>query len=92
VGFLLISGSGIRVPAAQRKNPSRAGNSKRRSPGLLARATAEGFDRLGWRWWPTVSAIISRDYDGRLSCNNRGNFQFDCPCVSPAEVGFLAAS
>ncbi len=58
------------------------------SPGPLARVAAEGFDRLGWHWWPTNSAIISHEYDGRLPCNNCGNCQSGCPRGSLNDVSF----
>ena len=55
-------------------------------PGPLARAAADGFDRLGWHWWPTTSAILGEDYDGRLACNHCGNCQSGCPRGSLNDV------
>lgn len=33
---------------------------------------ADGFDRLGWHWWPAEAGVISEDYDGRPACNGCG--------------------
>src|SRR5262249_62042663 len=33
--------------------------------GKLGETMARGFDRLGWHWWPSDSAIITRPHDGR---------------------------
>lgn len=33
---------------------------------------AKGFNKLGWHWWPSDTAIISEDYDGRARCINLG--------------------
>ena len=38
----------------------------------LGATMARGFDRLGWHWWPSDSAILTRDYDGRRACINCG--------------------
>ena len=37
-----------------------------------AQKLAEGFDKLGWHWWPAEAGVISEDYDGRPACNNCG--------------------
>ena len=31
---------------------------------------ARGFNKLGWHWWPSDSAIISQPYEGRDKCIN----------------------
>jgi choline dehydrogenase-like flavoprotein len=31
---------------------------------------AKGFNKLGWHWWPSDSAIISQPYEGRDKCIN----------------------
>lgn len=33
---------------------------------------AEGFNKMGWHWWPSDTAIITEDYDGRAKCINLG--------------------
>ena len=40
--------------------------------GATGNALARGFDKLGWHWWPSDSAIISREYEGREACINLG--------------------
>ena len=47
---------------------------------------ARGFERLGWHWWPSDSAIITRDYDGRRACNNCGPCDLGCPIGAKAST------
>ena len=49
--------------------------------GLVGETVARGFNKLGWHWWPSDSAIISRPYDGRDQCKNLG------PCTSGCSQG-----
>ena len=42
---------------------------------------AKAFDKLGWHWWPSDTAIISEDYDGRAKCINLS------PCNSGCSQG-----
>ncbi|MEM8770004.1 MAG: choline dehydrogenase, partial [Pseudomonadota bacterium] len=49
--------------------------------GLVGEAVAKGYNRLGWHWWPSDSAIISRPYQGRDRCLNLG------PCMSGCAQG-----
>jgi choline dehydrogenase-like flavoprotein len=39
---------------------------------------AEGFNRLGWHWWPSNSAVATEDYDGRAKCINLGHCLHGC--------------
>jgi choline dehydrogenase-like flavoprotein len=41
-------------------------------------AMAIGFDRLGWHWWPSDSAILQGPYDGRQECNGGGSCDLGC--------------
>ena len=41
---------------------------------------AQGFERMGWHWWPAESAINSAPYDGRPACTYGG------PCVTGCSV------
>jgi len=43
-------------------------------PGRLAAA----FDRLGWHWWPSDSAVCSTEYRGRGACNLCGPCSVGC--------------
>ena len=49
--------------------------------GLVGETVARGYNRLGWHWWPSDSAIISRPYEGRDRCLNLG------PCMSGCSQG-----
>ena len=46
--------------------------------GRLGQTIAAGFDRLGWHWWPSDTAILTEPYDGRLPCNNCGPCDLGC--------------
>jgi len=47
--------------------------------GTLGRRWVDGFEKLGWYWWPQEQAIISEDYKGRGACTNRGFCTAGCP-------------
>lgn len=49
------------------------------SLGKLGMTLARGFDRLGWHWWPSDSAIVTREYEGRGACINAGTCLVGCP-------------
>ncbi|WP_368680762.1 GMC family oxidoreductase (plasmid) [Rhodococcus opacus] len=54
--------------------------------GELGRFAAEGFNKLGWHWWPGYNAIASRTH-GRLSpCARRGTCMTGCPQGAKASV------
>jgi choline dehydrogenase-like flavoprotein len=40
---------------------------------------AKGFNKLGWHWWPSYSAIITRNYKNRQKCINIGPCNSGCP-------------
>lgn len=46
--------------------------------GVLGDTMVAGFDRLGWHWWPSDSAINTTAYDGRESCNFAGPCELGC--------------
>ena len=48
-------------------------------PGKGGRRMAQAWNRLGWQWWPTDNAILTRGKDGRLPCNSCGNCLSGCP-------------
>ncbi len=49
--------------------------------GKLGETLGRGFNRLGWHWWPSDSAIATRDYEGRAACINLG------PCITGCAQG-----
>ena len=49
--------------------------------GLVGEAMAKGYNKLGWHWWPSDSAIITRPFEGRDQCLNLG------PCTSGCSQG-----
>lgn len=49
--------------------------------GKVGEAVARGYNKLGWHWWPSDSAIITRPYEGRDQCLNLG------PCMSGCSQG-----
>ena len=40
--------------------------------GRMGEVMGEGFNKLGWHWWPSDIAIISQPYEGRDKCVNLG--------------------
>ncbi len=46
--------------------------------GVLGHTLARGFNKLGWHWWPSDSAIATRDYEGRAACINLGSCILGC--------------
>jgi choline dehydrogenase-like flavoprotein len=54
--------------------------------GKLGETIARGFDRLGWHWWPSDSAIATRPYRGRAQCINLG------PCITGCAQGAKAST
>lgn len=49
--------------------------------GRVGEKLASGFNRLGWHWWPSESAIATRPYGGRDQCPDLG------PCMSGCSQG-----
>ena len=54
--------------------------------GMLGETITRGFDTLGWHWWVSDNAIISRDYDGRAACQLHGKCMFGCPTAAKASA------
>src|SRR5262245_1433429 len=46
--------------------------------GKLGETLATGFNRLGWHWWPSDSAIATVEYEGRAPCINAGTCLLGC--------------
>ncbi|MBW2270452.1 MAG: GMC family oxidoreductase [Deltaproteobacteria bacterium] len=47
--------------------------------GKLGETLARGFNTLGWHWWPSDSAIATREHAGRARCINLGPCLTGCP-------------
>lgn len=64
-------------------DPSNPPRSPRQTPplpfGTHTRRISEGFERLGWHWWPADNAILTADYDGRMACVHCGACRNGCP-------------
>jgi choline dehydrogenase-like flavoprotein len=54
--------------------------------GRLGETIARGFNRLGWHWWPSDSAIATQPYEGRAPCIHLG------PCITGCAQGAKASS
>jgi choline dehydrogenase-like flavoprotein len=53
--------------------------------GKLGETLAGGFNKLGWHWWPSDSAIATVPYEGRDRCINLG------PCLTGCAQGAKAS-
>ena len=49
--------------------------------GSVGLTMAGAFNALGWHWWPSDTAIATRDYEGRAACVNLG------PCMTGCAKG-----
>jgi choline dehydrogenase-like flavoprotein len=58
--------------------------------GPYYKTLADGFDALGWHWWPGDNAIISVPYNHRLPCNLCGHCNAGCPreAIGTASVAY----
>jgi choline dehydrogenase-like flavoprotein len=54
--------------------------------GRIGNTLASGFERLGWHWWPSDSAVLSQEYEGRAACINVGS------CLSGCAQGAKAST
>jgi choline dehydrogenase-like flavoprotein len=54
--------------------------------GKVGHTLAKGFNKLGWHWWPSDSAIASQPYEGRAACINLG------PCIMGCAQGAKAST
>jgi len=59
-------------------------------PGNGGRRMAEAWNKLGWSWWPTDNAILTRGHNGRQPCNSCGNCLSGCPrgSLGSADVAY----
>jgi choline dehydrogenase-like flavoprotein len=54
--------------------------------GVLGETIGRGFDKLGWYWWVSDNAIISRNYQDRPACDLHGKCMFGCPIGAKAST------
>ena len=46
--------------------------------GKMGEVMGKGLNKRGWHWWPSDSAIITEDYEGREKCINLGPCNYGC--------------
>lgn len=68
-------------------DPAYPARSDRQTPplpiGSFGETIVRGFEKLGWHWWPSDSAIISAPYgENRLPCNLCGPCDIGCTRAS----------
>ena len=56
--------------------------------GVLGQTLAQGFNEMGWHWWPSDVAILSRDEDGRQKCVNAGTCDLGCAAGAKGGTNF----
>ena len=58
--------------------------------GFMGNAVGKGFNKLGWHWWPSDSAIITEPHQGRGQCLNLGPCNTGCAqgAKSSADISY----
>ena len=58
--------------------------------GKMGEKMGRGFNELGWHWWPSDSAIITRPWNGRGQCLNLGPCNAGCAqgAKSSADIAY----
>jgi 2-methyl-1,2-propanediol dehydrogenase len=84
--------AGLVGDPAYPKRPERYGPPIK--PGHAGRRMARAWESLGWQWWPTDNAILTRGKDGRFACNSCGNCLSGCPrgSLGSADVAYWPAA
>lgn len=72
MGIAGLDGNPAYPPYAPRSNPMLP-------MGRAGRRLGSALDTLGWHWWPTDNAIVTKPFDGRLPCNHCGQCVMGCP-------------
>src|SRR5579872_6401032 len=71
---------GVSGLAGDPSNPPRAMRPTPPLPmGVMGETIGRAFDKLGWYWWVSDNAIVSRAYDGRSACEMHGKCELGCP-------------
>jgi choline dehydrogenase-like flavoprotein len=79
--------TGVAGLAGDPANPPRSSRPTPPLPmGVLGETISGGFNKLGWHWWVSDNAIVSREYDGRPGCELHGKCMFGCPIGSKAST------
>ena len=79
--------TGVAGLAGDPANPHRSPRPTPPLPlGVLGETIGRGFDKLGWYWWVSDNAIISRDYEGRPACDLHGKCMLGCPIGAKAST------
>jgi len=47
--------------------------------GRMGEVMGNGFNKLGWHWWPSYAAIATRQHGSRARCVNLGPCNTGCP-------------
>ncbi|HKU24705.1 MAG TPA: GMC family oxidoreductase [Candidatus Sulfotelmatobacter sp.] len=78
---------GVAGLAGDPANPPRSPRPTPALPlGVLGETIGRGFDKLGWYWWVSDNAIVSRHYQDRLACGLHGKCMLGCPFGSKAST------
>lgn len=54
--------------------------------GRMGERLASGFNKLGWHWWPSYSAIVTRNTGRRSACVNLGPCNTGCSQSAKSSV------
>ena len=54
--------------------------------GVLGETIGRGLNKLGWYWWVSDNAIVSKEYQARPACGLHGKCMFGCPIGSKAST------
>ena len=54
--------------------------------GRIGEEMAKGFNKLGWHWWPSYSAIVTKEFNERTKCQNEGPCNTGCPHGAKSSV------
>ncbi len=47
--------------------------------GKMGDVISEGFNKLGWHWWPAYAAIATKNFELQNQCINLGSCNLGCP-------------
>ena len=71
-------------------DPANPPRSPRQTPplpfGKMGNTLVNGFEKLGWHWWPSDQAILSAPYNHRPPCMLHGKCMFGCPIGAKAST------